>query len=99
MRSPYTCSRCLSLFKPSRPQLRPTTTLRPPFSTTRFHSAKCSAVPPSQLSKRNLSSTSTKNFKQAFEPYEYIDPEGVQRKLVLTQDNLFHPFTHSPIPE
>ncbi|KAJ4359924.1 translational activator for mitochondrial COX1 [Didymosphaeria variabile] len=102
MRRSYTCHRCLSLIQASRPQLRPSSVLRlaPQSFSQRNHSTcKAPAQPKLSLPKRSISTTPTRNFQGAFEPYEYVDPEGIQRKLVLTEDNLFHSFTHSPIPE
>ncbi|ORY16379.1 zinc-finger of mitochondrial splicing suppressor 51-domain-containing protein [Clohesyomyces aquaticus] len=113
MRSSYTCNRCLTLIKSSRPQLR-TSSFRPNpqvVPSQRSHSTKSPAVPkkPSTLTtsasqhvslpRRNLSSTTAYKFDKPFEPYEYVDPEGITRKMVLAEDNLFHPFTNSPIPE
>lgn len=98
MRSSYTCNRCLSIVKASRPQLRPSPMLRPAFTTSRNHSIKTPAKPSLSLPRRSLSSSANKKAAN-FEPFEYIDPEGHQRKLMLTEDNLFHSFTNSPIPE
>ncbi|KAH7128810.1 zinc-finger of mitochondrial splicing suppressor 51-domain-containing protein [Dendryphion nanum] len=101
MRPSYTCNRCLSLIKASRPQLRPSSALRLPYQTlpsSRSHSTKPPAYTPVNLPRRSISSSASQKFKQPFEPFEYVDPEGISRKLVLTEDNLFHSFTHSPIP-
>ncbi|KAF2120033.1 zinc-finger of mitochondrial splicing suppressor 51-domain-containing protein [Lophiotrema nucula] len=95
MRPPYTCNRCLSLIKSSRPQLRPT----PPVRIPRRHHSTKPALPKLSLPKRGLSSTANRKFNQAFEPFEYVDPEGQRRRTVLSEDNLFHSFTHSPVPE
>lgn len=102
MRSPYTCNRCLSLIKGSRSQLQRSPALRvaPQTFSQRNHSTcKAPAQPKPSLPKRSITTTAQRGFRGAFEPYEYIDPEGHRRKLVLTEDNLFHSFTHSPIPE
>ncbi|CAI6336567.1 unnamed protein product [Periconia digitata] len=102
MRSPYTCGRCLTVLKTSRSQLRPSTSLRiipnHPFAH-RNHSTTSAATSKLSLPRRGISTTPSRKFDKPFEPYEYIDPEGVKRKLVLDEDNLFHSFTHSPIPE
>ncbi|PSN74881.1 hypothetical protein BS50DRAFT_567646 [Corynespora cassiicola Philippines] len=102
MRSSYTCNRCLSLIKSSRPQLRSSPSFRftaQNISSTRHHSTRSSILPNLAFAKRGLSSTANHQFERPFEPFEYVDPEGIKRKLVLTEDNLFHSFTHSPIPE
>ena len=102
MRTPYTCRQCLSLVKTSRSQLRPSQGLRqlaPKVSSQRNHSTKSPAPPKLALPKRNLSTTPNRAFEKPFEPFEYIDPEGHRRKLVLTEDNLFNSFSDSPIPE
>lgn len=101
MRSSYTCNKCISLIKVSRPQLRPSPALRlvPQKLSQRHHSTKAPAQSQLCLARRGISTTPSRRFEQGFEPYEYVDPEGIRRKLVLTEDNLFHSFTHSPIPE
>ncbi|KAF2466234.1 uncharacterized protein BDR25DRAFT_76790 [Lindgomyces ingoldianus] len=102
MRSPYTCNRCLTVLRTSRPQLRPLPFRSSPQSlpSQRPHSTKTPpATPKLALPRRNVSSSAIQKFEKPFEPYEYIDPEGITRKLVLNEDNLFHSFTHSPIPE
>lgn len=101
MRSSYTCSRCLSLIKALRPRLRPSPALRiaPQSFAPRNHSTKALAQSKLSLPRRGISTTPSQQFERSFEPVDYVDPEGIQRKLVLTEDNLFHSFTHSPIPE
>ncbi len=103
MKPPYTCRQCLSLLKSSRLPLRPLQPARPlshRLLARQKHSSTAS-TPPKQLSlpHRTLSTSSHRAFDKPFEPIEYVDPEGIRRKLVLTEDNLFHPFTHSPIPQ
>jgi splicing suppressor protein 51 len=91
----------LTAIKASRPQLRPSPSLRisPQNFAQRNHSTKTPAHPKLSLPRRGLSTTPNRKFEEGFEPYEYVDPEGITRKMVLTEDNLFHSFTHSPIPE
>ncbi|KAF1994569.1 hypothetical protein P154DRAFT_527002 [Amniculicola lignicola CBS 123094] len=99
MRPSYTCNRCLYALKASRPQWRPSPVRRAlPNILPRAHSTKAPA-PKLSIPQRSISSTANSKFNQAFEPVEYVDPEGVSRTLVLTPDNLFHSFTNSPIPE
>jgi len=100
MRSSYTCERCISLVTAIRVQLRPSPTLRitPRNTLQRHHSSKV-LTPKPTLPKRGISTSLPRKFDRAFEPQEYVDPEGVKRKLVLTESNLFHSFTHSPISE
>jgi len=102
MRTPYTCRQCLSLLRNPRPQLRPSQGLRPLAQNAvsqRNHSTKSPAPHKLALPKRSLSTTPSRSFDKAFEPYDYIDPEGNRRTLVLTEDNLFNSFTNSPIPQ
>ncbi|KAF2715676.1 hypothetical protein K504DRAFT_422684 [Pleomassaria siparia CBS 279.74] len=107
MRSSYTCKQCLSLVKAARPQLRPSSVFRLPprnISSPRQHSTKASTAQAQvQQPRRNLSTTASQRFlgltKKAFQPYEYVDPEGITRTRVLADDDLFHSFTNSPIPE
>lgn len=98
MRSSSTCSRCVGLLKTSRPQFQRPSSFRIPFSASRSHSTKSLSIPKSSITKRALSSTSLARFEKPFEEHEYIDPEGIKRKIVLDEENLFHPFTQSPIP-
>ncbi|KAF2743999.1 hypothetical protein M011DRAFT_521306 [Sporormia fimetaria CBS 119925] len=102
MRSSQTCTRCISAIRTLRPQIpHPTrTAFRIPsqkFPTPRNHSTKSTTPRPLAIPRRDLSTTSEK--QKPFAPIDYIDPEGVQRKLVLKQDDLFHPLSESPIPE
>ncbi|KAF1914680.1 zinc-finger of mitochondrial splicing suppressor 51-domain-containing protein [Ampelomyces quisqualis] len=102
MQTSYTCRQCLSLIKTFRAQLRPAQPFRPlahMVSSQRNHSTKGPATPKLALPRRALSTTPSRQVAKPFEPYEYIDPEGVRRTMVLTPDNLFHSFTNSPIPE
>ncbi|KAF2641824.1 hypothetical protein P280DRAFT_424356 [Massarina eburnea CBS 473.64] len=102
MRVSYTCSRCVTAIQASRPQLRASPSLRPAppriVGRQRHHSTK--APPQRQLAHhpRRISTTCARRFEQGFEPYEYVDPDGIRRKMVLTDGNLFHSFTDSPIP-
>src|SRR4051812_13773545 len=103
MKSPYTCRQCLSLIRRSHSPWKPPQSLRPlshGLPARQNHTATNSA-PPKQLSlpRRTLSTSSRRPFDKPFEPFEYVDPEGIRRKLVLSDDNLFHLFTHSPIPQ
>ncbi|KAF2874250.1 zinc-finger of mitochondrial splicing suppressor 51-domain-containing protein [Massariosphaeria phaeospora] len=101
MRPSYTCSRCLSALKAARPQLRPSPALRLPrnLCSPRSHSTKAPTAAKLSLPRRSISSTASRQIGKPFEPFEYVDPEGITRKLMLTKDNLFHSFTNSPIPE
>jgi splicing suppressor protein 51 len=102
MRTSYTCRQCLSLIKSSRTQLRPSQPLRPlvqNVSSQRNHSTKGPTNPKIALPKRALSTTPSRSAKKPFEPYTYIDPEGIERTRVLTEDTLFNSFTDSPIPQ
>ncbi|KAF2266499.1 hypothetical protein CC78DRAFT_559329 [Lojkania enalia] len=96
MKPSYARNRFLSLIKGARPQFRPSPPIRIP---GRPHSTKALAPSKLILPRRGISSTASRGFEKAFEPFEYVDPEGITRKLILTEDNLFHSFTHSPIPE
>lgn len=98
----------MSLIRPARPQLRPSPSLRfnpqTSFCAPRHHSTKTPAKPSLSLPKRsgrNLTTSAAHKHSNvnAFQPFEYVDPEGNRRKMVLTSDNLFHSFTESPIPE
>lgn len=99
----YTCNRCLSLVRnPSLRRPAPSPALRIRASqklTQRHHSAKSQTHSQLSLPRRSISTTLSTRFERAFEPREYVDPEGITRKLVLDQNNLFHSFTHSPIPD
>ncbi|KAF1844092.1 uncharacterized protein K460DRAFT_397249 [Cucurbitaria berberidis CBS 394.84] len=102
MRPSYTCRQCLSLIKSSRSQLRPSQALRPLLQHSpaqRNHSTKGPAQTKLALPRRSLSTTPQRSLEKPFEPYEYVDPEGIRRKLLLTEDNLFNSFTNSPIPQ
>jgi splicing suppressor protein 51 len=102
MRPSYTCTRCLSALKGSRTQLRSAQAFRPiaqNVASQRNHSNKTPAQPKLTSPRRALSTTPNRSFNKPFEPYEYIDPEGHKRTLVLTEDNLFNSFTDSPIPQ
>ncbi|KAH7406907.1 zinc-finger of mitochondrial splicing suppressor 51-domain-containing protein [Phaeosphaeria sp. MPI-PUGE-AT-0046c] len=102
MRTSYTCRQCLSLIKSSRSQLRHSQPFRPLTQNVpahRNHSTKGPSNPKLALPRRTLSTTPNRKFDKPFEPYEYIDPEGIRRTLVLTDDNLFNSFTDSPIPQ
>lgn len=102
MRTPYTCRQCLSLIKSSRSQLRPSQPFRPLTQNVpahRNHSTKGPTNTKLALPRRALSTTPNRKFDKPFEPYEYIDPEGIRRTMVLTEDNLFNSFTDSPIPQ
>jgi len=52
--------------------------------------------------RRHISSIARHKFiglkSKPFEPYEYVDPEGITRTRLLKEDDLFHSFTNSPIP-
>lgn len=102
MRPSYTCMRCLSAVKSSRIQLRPAQAFRPfaqNVSSPRNHSTKSPAQSKLASPRRALSTTPNRSFDKPFEPFEYIDPEGIKRTLVLTEDKLFNSFTNSPIPQ
>ncbi|KAJ6192710.1 zinc-finger of mitochondrial splicing suppressor 51-domain-containing protein [Bipolaris maydis] len=102
MRTPYTCRQCLSQLKTPRASLRSPQALRPlaqNAATSRSHSTKSPAPPKLALPKRSLSTTPQRAFEKPFEPYEYIDPEGIRRTRVLTEENLFNSFSNSPIPQ
>ncbi|KAF2271872.1 uncharacterized protein EI97DRAFT_437451 [Westerdykella ornata] len=103
MRSSYTCTRCLSLFKATRPQFNRARNNAfrfnaPSFSPSRQHSTRSAGSSSLVLPRRSVSSTANRKSQAQFEPIEYIDPEGVRRKYILTEDNLFNSFTNSPIP-
>lgn len=99
MRSAYTCNRCLSVFKASRPQLRSVPVLRVPQNfAQRHHSTKVPAQPKLSLPRRGISTTLSKKFDRPFEPREYVDPEGIRRTIILDEDHLFNSFTNSPVP-
>ncbi|KAF2735648.1 hypothetical protein EJ04DRAFT_464389 [Polyplosphaeria fusca] len=93
MRPSYTCNRLRFIVKAASPQLRSPSSIA---LARRAHSTKPSTSNLS-LPRRGLSSTANRNV--AFEPFEYVDPEGTKRRMVLSEDNLFHSFTESPIPE
>jgi splicing suppressor protein 51 len=102
MRPSYTCTQCLSLVRSARSPLRSAQSFRPlaqHVSAQRYHSTKGSAPPKLSLARRDLSTTPNRSFQKPFEPFEYVDPEGIRRTLVLTEDNLFNSFTDSPIPQ
>ena len=102
MRSPYTCRQCLSLIKSPRSQLRPAQAFRPlaqNISAHRNHSTKGSAPPNPSTLRRSISTTPKKAYEKPFEPYDYVDPEGIQRRLVLREEDLFNSFSDSPIPQ
>ena len=102
MRPTYTCRQCLALIQSSRLPWRPLQALRPlaQSQSARRGQSTTSPTPLKSPSARRCLSTSTRRpFDKPFEPFEYVDPEGVRRKLVLTEDNLFHSFTSSPIPQ
>lgn len=102
MQSSYTCRQCLSLIKNVRPQSRTSQIgrlLSQNVSSQRNHSSKSGGPPKIALPRRSISTTPDRSFNKPFEPYEYIDPEGIRRKRVLTEETLFNSFTESPIPE
>ncbi|KAF2815852.1 uncharacterized protein BDZ99DRAFT_432657 [Mytilinidion resinicola] len=103
----HTCQRCLlSLSNGLRPQLRTSRISLRAIASASGQPTRPSTAPQPLPAKRRVSTTSKKDQSTASETalprtppgLEFRKPEPKQRVL-LEPNNLFHPFSNSPVPE